>query len=236
MAHKQLNVDIDKVQSYLYNRFNDNTWQNKLRMFILSSEFRSILESLVSEVENDRRFTPQVKDVFNGIIQCPYEDLKLVVIGQDPYPQIGVADGIAFSCSKGPGIQHSLRMINQAIKDDFPDYQDKTDLSVWSQQGILMLNTAFTTEIGKPGTHYAIWEPFMSYLLDHIANAKPNLVYLFLGKKAQEWADSVGDDAIKIMTSHPASAAYTGNKWNHNNVFLKASEAVKERFDYTIKW
>lgn len=236
MAHKQLYIDVPKVQNYLYNRFNDTIWQSKLKMFILSSDFTDILNSLVNEVENDRRFTPAVKDVFEGVIQCPYDDLKVVMIGQDPYPQLGVADGIAFSCSKTGVAQPSLRMITAALLSSFPDYQEKTDLSVWSKQGILMLNSAFTTQINKPATHYDIWKPFMGYLLDHLSKEKPNLVYVFFGKKAQEWYDYVGEEAIKIKVSHPASATYSGNVWNHDNVFLKVQEAVQERFGYSIKW
>jgi len=228
--------DSQAIQRKLYSKFNDTEWQNKLKMFMLSSDFKDIIDQLISEVEAGRRFTPPLKLAFNGIINCPYDDLKVVMIGQDPYPKLGVADGIAFSCSFNDIPQPSLRMFHNALKDYDPDYQPFTDLTPWVDQGILMLNTAFTTEIGKPGTHQKIWQNFTAEILNHLSKAKPDLVYVFFGKKAQEWSDFVPDSATKFYVSHPASAVYSGGIWKHDDVFPKVKKAVKEIFDFEIEW
>ena len=96
------------------------------------------------------------------------------------------------------------------------------DLKRWANQGILMLNTALTTEVGKIGAHYNIWIPFTAYLLDWLNNYNSGLVYVYMGKKAEEWSDMT-DDAhnTKFMVKHPASAAYNGSKWDSNNLFIK---------------
>lgn len=237
MSHIQKEtVDTQAIQHKLYQRFAGTEWQNKLKMFMLSSDFKDIIDNLANEVAQGRRFTPPLKEAFNGIIKCPYDSLKVVMIGQDPYPKLGVADGIAFSCSHNEIPQPSLRMFHLALKDFDPDYEPFTDLTPWVDQGILMLNTALTTEIGKPGTHQKIWQNFTAEILNHLSKAKPNLVYVFFGKKAQEWEDFVPSNAVKIKVAHPAAAVYTGGVWNHNNVFPDISKAVKEIFDYDIEW
>jgi uracil DNA glycosylase len=111
------------------------------------------------------------------------------------------------------------------------------DLRRWSNQGVLMLNTSLTTQVEKIGQHYDIWKGFVSYLFDYLDHNKKDLVYLYMGKKAQEWADFVGDNNHKIFTSHPASAAYNKQKeWNSDNAFLKAQYAVAERTGFIISW
>lgn len=228
--------DSQAIQKKIYTMFNDTEWQSKLKMFMLSSDFKDIIDNLIEEVSNDRRFTPPLKVAFNGIINCPYDKLKVVMIGQDPYPKLGVADGIAFSCSFNEKPQPSLKMFHAALKDYIPDYEPFNDLTPWVDQGILMLNTAFTTQIGKPGTHQKIWQNFTAEILNHLSKAKPDLIYVFFGKKAQEWEDFVPSTATKITVVHPAAAVYTGGVWNHKDVFPKISAAVKEKFDYDIEW
>jgi uracil-DNA glycosylase len=178
--------------------------------------------------------------VFRAFEECPYDQLKLVIVGQDPYPTLGVADGISFSCSNTNKLQPSLRYIlgevNRTVYNGESVSTD-VDLTRWSNQGILMLNTSLTTEVGKIGQHYDIWKGFTSYLFDYLNHNNKDLVYIYMGKKAQEWAEYVGDNNQKIFTSHPASAAYTKQKeWDSDNAFLKAQIAVAENTGHIIKW
>jgi uracil-DNA glycosylase len=153
---------------------------------------------------------------------------------------LGVADGISFSCSNTGKLQPSLRYIFDEInRTVYADNQVCTDVDLkrWSNQGILMLNTSLTTEVGKIGQHYDLWKGFTSYLFDYLNHNKKELVYVYMGKKAQEWADYVSDDNHKIFTSHPASAAYNRQKeWNSDNAFIKAQQFVAEKTNYIINW
>lgn len=116
-------------------------------------------------------------------------------------------------------------------------YEWNPDLARWSNQGILLLNTAFTTRIDKVGQHYAIWQPFLAFLLDILAFQNSGLIYVFMGKKAQEWAESVPDSNFKLMCSHPASAAYSQlEKWDSGDIFNKISDLVQKHYNYNIKW
>lgn len=234
------NVNLEEVRGKLYERLKESGWGDKLKTFFLSNDFKHILDTLHKEREEEgKRFTPPLKQVFRAFECCPLKELKVVVIGQDPYPQIGVADGIAFSCSNTGKPEASLRYIFKALEETvYKDgYTWDPNLERWSEQGILMLNSALTTNVGKIGTHYNIWNPFLIFLFDHLTIYHPGLIYVFFGKKAAELADLLPEDAYKVFASHPASAAYQDlERWDCNDVFNKVSELVKKQFNETIIW
>ena len=162
-------------------------------------------------------------------------------MGQDPYPTLGVAHGIAFYCSKTEKIQPSLQYIFDAIKKTVyngADVELDKNLINWSNQGVLLLNSAFTCQIGKPGTHYEIWKEFMAFAIDMMSYGLDRTIWVFMGKKSQELSELVDEDKhIIINTSHPASAVYTGKKeWDCNDVFNKVNEALLEMNVPPIKW
>jgi uracil-DNA glycosylase len=214
-------MELQEIKQKMFDKLRPSGWDRVFKSFIFSSEFDDILTKLYTLSKEDKRFTPPLKDVFRAFEECPLDKLQVVIVGQDPYPQLGVADGIAFSCGKSEKEQPSLRFILDEVQKLYPFYDRPLDLSRWSNQGILMLNTALTVEVNNIGSHYDIWKPFTAYLLDYLNNNKSNLVYLYMGKKAEEWSDLTSDDNIKFFVKHPASAAYSGGKWNSNEVFMK---------------
>jgi len=231
--------EIDEIKQKMFAKLEPSGWSRIFKSFIFSSEFTDILTKLYELSVNDKRFTPTLKQVFRAFEECPYDDLKVVFIGQDPYPQLGVADGISFSCGNTNKVQPSLRYIFEEIErtvyQEFPSYQDP-DLSRWSKQGILMLNTALTVEVGKIGSHYDIWKPFTAYLLDWLNNYNTGLIYVYMGKKAEEWSELTNDNNYKFTVKHPASAAYNGSKWNSDDIFNKISKLVEENNGQKITW
>ena len=100
----------------------------------------------------------------------------------------------------------------------------------WSNQGILLLNTALTTEIRKIGKHIEIWKPFINFLFDQLNSNKQDLIYVFMGKKAENFIKSINEDKNNIIiTSHPASGAYRGKKgWESNDLFNKINQKLKD--------
>ena len=233
----KIELEIDSLKQKIFEKLQPSGWGTVFKSYIFSSDFEELLARLYRMSTSGERFTPGLKDVFRAFEECPYDELKLVVVGQDPYPTLGVADGIAFSCSKSEKEQPSLRYILNEVQKIYPFYDRPLDLKRWSNQGVLMLNTSLTTEVGKIGTHYHIWEGFVGFLFDHLNHNKKELTYLYLGKKAQEWADYVGDNNHKVFASHPASAAYNKQKeWNSDGAFLKAQQLVAETTGYTIHW
>lgn len=231
------NVNLQEVKEKLYVKLKESGWSEYIKTFVLSSEMDTILETLLSDAMDNKRFTPKVKDLFKAFEMCPFDDVNVVIIGQDPYPQEGVADGIAFSCSYTGRPEASLRYIFDSIKSTTGIESSDADLSRWSKQGVLLINTAFTTTIGKPGSHQLLWKPFTVAILDALVWNKPNLVYVFLGKQAQTYADLVPSNNYKYFTSHPASAAYMKqSKWDCNDIWNKVNKSLEEQNKPKIEW
>ena len=236
----KVELEIEEIKQKMFNKLEPSGWGRIFKSFIFSSEFEKIIIELYKQSVEDKRFTPPLKQVFRAFEECPYHELQMVIVGQDPYPQLGVADGIAFSCSNTNKLQPSLRYIlDEVNKTVYNGEQISTDVDLkrWSNQGILLLNTALTTEVGKIGAHYNIWKPFTAYLLDWLNNYNPGLIYVYMGKKAEEWSDLTNDTtSYKFTVKHPASAAYSGSKWDSDNIFMRTRAVVKKMSGKSINW
>jgi uracil-DNA glycosylase len=232
-------VNHDEVVYKMSEMLKDSGWHSVLKGFLVSEDFKRILETLSTTVGEGKRFTPPLKQVFRAFQECPLDKLRVIIVGQDPYPQLGVADGIAFSCGNTGKPEASLRYILGAVNDTV--YEGKLDIKTvdpnlqrWSNQGILMLNTALTTEIGKIGKHFDIWQPFIAYLIDMLSKNERPLVWVFMGKQAQNLIELVDDHHHILSCSHPASAAYQKqHKWDCNNVFNEVNNILGKEF---ITW
>ena len=228
---ESIEIDITNLRESLNNKLVDSGWEKMLSPYINGLDFDHIMNTLVANVNRGRRFTPRFKDVFNAFYECPYDDVKVVIVGQDPYPQLGSADGIAFSCSKKGKAEKSLQYILKALEDEDGDI----DLRRWANQGVLLINTAFTVEINKIGSHYHIWKPFTEYLFENLNRHKKNTVFILMGKKAEEWQTLLPDCKI-LKCPHPASAAYRGGVWDSKNVFNDANSILENQGKTMINW
>jgi uracil-DNA glycosylase len=229
IKEKPIEVDIEQLRDSVNSTLVESGWDKMLSIFVNGLDFDYIVNNLVDCVNAGKRFTPKFKDIFNAFKECPYDDLKVVIVGQDPYPQLGVADGIAFSCSNKGKAEKSLQYINKALGTDH------TDLKYWANQGVLLINTALTVQINSIGSHYNLWKPFTSYLFDTINKVKPDTIFVLMGNKAQEWKVLI-PNCTKIKCSHPASAAYRGGDWDHNDVFNKVNKELKKQGRVCINW
>jgi uracil-DNA glycosylase len=227
--NKTIDIDITELRDNVNQSLEKSGWDKMLSIFVNGLDFDIIINKLIGLVNNQRRFTPKFKDVFNAFIECPYEDLKVIIVGQDPYPQLGVADGIAFSCSNKGKAEKSLQYINKAIGTDH------TDLRCWSNQGVLLINTALTCEINSIGSHIDLWKPFSRYLFDTINKKHNNIPVILMGKKAEVWQPLLSNQKI-YKTAHPASAAYRGGEWDSGDVFNKVNEELKKQGRVCIDW
>ncbi len=224
--------NIIYIISKIKEKVSSSDWAPILNPWLDSTDHYNVVKALKSANESGVRFTPRYGDAYNAFLHCPVDQLKVVMIGQDPYPQPDVADGIAFSCSKKGKPEASLRYIFKAL--DTPDADP--DLRRWADQGVLLLNTAMTVEVNNVGSHYDMWKPFMSSLLTEISNLRPDIIVVGLGKKAQEWL-SYFPFATKLEVSHPASAAYRkGGTWDHQDVFNRINEYLTWQGKDLIKW
>lgn len=227
-------VNLTEIKDKLIDKLKPVGWAHKLKGFVQSSDFDTILSTLYELRENGKRFTPPLKQVFNAFEQCPEKDLKVIIIGQDPYPQIGVADGMAFSCGNTMKPQPSLRNIFDALGT--PDANP--NLARWANQGVLLLNTALTCEIDKIGSHVDIWQDFVMYVLDMVNLTSSGLIFVLLGTKAQELESCIGPNHYILKASHPASAIYNKSTWDCKDIFNKINEILEKNNgpEFKITW
>jgi uracil-DNA glycosylase len=222
-------INLEEVKLKLISKLQLSGWSTKLRGFIQSSDFDKILDVLYKLRESGKRFTPPIKHVFRAFEECPLSNLKVIMIGQDPYPHFGVADGLAFSCSNTSKPQPSLKNIFEAIDSTVYDNECREynpDLTRWSDQGVLLLNSALTCEIDKVGSHYPIWKEFIAYVMDILNFTDTGLIFVLMGKQAQELEGLIGEHHYIIKVSHPASAAYTKQPWDCGDLFNEINKII----------
>jgi len=231
---KTVEINVPEIVEKLTKKANDSNWRF-LDWFFNQLDFPVILSDLANELDGGHKFTPPLKDMFSAFFNCPEDKLKVVIIGQDPYPQEGVADGISFSCSKTMKEQPSLRYIFNEIEKLYADYDRNPNLSRWSEQGVLMFNTALTCRVNGIGTHYHIWDNFTKKFLEYLNKYKKNLIIVLLGKKAEDWKYMLSNQII-LKAPHPASAAYSGGNWNSNDLFKKINDELLQLDKEPIIW
>lgn len=228
-------MNLKEIKLKLFEKLKPSGWDRVFKSFIFSSDFDKIITDLWNLSKIDKRFTPPIKDIFKAFEECPYNELKVIIINSEPYVQLGVADGIAFSSSKTNNLPTALQYMFKQLNGTQWESLDP-DLKRWSNQGILMLNTALTVQIGKKNTHYEIWKPFTAYLLDWLNNFNTGLVYVYVGKKVENWSEVTNDNNYKLFVKHPTSAAYNGGEWDCDRIFHKISTLTQEINGEFIKW
>jgi uracil-DNA glycosylase len=134
---------------------------------------------------------PQLKDIFKCFRLCSLSNLRVVLIGQDPYPQKGVATGLAFANSPDTpedSYSPSLEILRESVINYTIPHRRVTfapDLEKWEAQGVLLLNSALSCEVGRVGSHTLLWRPFIKSLLTNLSKYHTGLIYLLMGTQAQ---------------------------------------------------
>lgn len=176
--------------------------------------FEELALFLLKEEQSGKVIFPPKEKVFNAFEKCSFENLKVVIIGQDPYHGIGQANGLAFSVSDGIKIPPSLRNIFKEINSDLGiPIPINGDLSTWAEKGVLLLNAVLTVEEGKPGSHQNKgWERFTDEIIKMISDEKSGIVFLLWGNYAKSKSDIIDEKKHLILTAaHPSPlSAYNG--------------------------
>lgn len=140
---------------------------------------------------------PDSTDVFNAFTSCPFEKLSVVILGQDPYPQKGVATGLAFANKDDTPLDKlspSLKVLFNAIDkyyDDLPCFERSPSLEYLARQGVLLLNSSLTVRENHPGSHSGLWWEFMSNFLTSLSNSKKDTIFVLFGNHAQSFKQYV---------------------------------------------
>lgn len=231
-------------------------WFNKLKPFIDSPEFDKIIDFLKEEKKLGKLITPLDINCFRAFKECKYDNLKVVILGQDPHPKLInnnlEADGLAFSYTRtAPDdnyIPKSLKVIFTEVERDyynndteFADVVNGANLTRWSIQGVLLLNTALTTLVGVPGVHIDVWAPFTKYVLKTISEDNPGTIFMLWGGYAQAYTQFINGNTNHILIApHPTAQFYSGGKTTFSGCehFTKANKIIEESNgrDYCIRW
>lgn len=190
---------------------------------------------------NSATLCPSPKNIFRAFRACPYEDCKVVFLGQDPYPQKEVATGILFGNSEDTPedrLSPSLQVVKEAaINYEIPHNRIEFDntLESWAKQGILMINTALTCEVGRVGSHFELWKPFVSKLIHNLSYKNNGIVYVLFGSQAQLFKSDIANSLKTIEVYHPAYFSRKGTKMP-SSVFTDINEVLKKQYNYQIEF
>lgn len=212
-------------------------WKRNLPEEFEKPYFKSLYDFVQKEYLTKSIF-PSSENIFWAFEQCPFEKVKIVIIGQDPYHKQGQAHGLCFSVPVGTKIPPSLANIYKEIENDLGEQMPNSgDLTSWAKQGVLLLNATLTVEAHKAGSHQKRgWEEFTDNVIKKLSTEKENLVFLLWGAYAQNKAELIDASRHLILKApHPsplsAHRGFFGSKhFSKTNLFLK-SKGIAE-----IKW
>jgi uracil-DNA glycosylase len=193
-------------------------WKNRLRSEFEKDYFLRLAGFIKEEYRNSKIYPPGAL-IFNAFDVCPFEKVKAVIIGQDPYHGLGQAHGLCFSVKEGVEFPPSLINIFKEIESDLGIPQSSSgDLTRWARQGVLLLNATLTVRAHQAGSHQKKgWEEFTDYVIKVLNSEKKNIVFFLWGSYAQKKGESIDRSRHLVLESvHPsplsASKGFFGNR------------------------
>lgn len=190
---------------------------------------------------SNRMFCPQIKDIFKVFRMCSLSNLRVVILGQDPYPQRNVATGIAFANSPDTpeeSYSPSLNILMESVIDFTVPHRRiifDPSLEKWEAQGVLMLNSALTCELGKPGSHALLWRPFINSFLSKLSMQYTAVVYVLMGSQAQSFESSIAKNNYVIKTRHPSYYARTMTRMP-SDIWKQVNDILININGFGIQW
>jgi uracil-DNA glycosylase len=210
---------------------------------ILSSEFeKPYFRNLITFVEKEYQDTicyPPKSEIFSAFDFCLFEDVKVVIIGQDPYHGAGQANGLCFSVKDGILFPPSLVNIFKEMESDLNQPSPKSgNLERWAIQGVLLLNATLTVRHGEAGSHQKKgWEIFTDAVIQKISNEKENVVFLLWGGFAKKKGMQIDKTKHHVLeTGHPSPLSANRGFWYGNQHFSKTNAFLKSKNLNEIKW
>lgn len=215
----------------------ESSWKQHLAEEWDKDYFVKLTDFVRQEYRSKTIFPPAAK-IFAAFDACPFDQVKVVILGQDPYHDVGQANGLCFSVEPGIPMPPSLINIFKEIKSDIgTDMPENGDLSRWAEQGVLLLNATLTVEAHKAASHQGKgWEDFTDEVIMRLANDRENLVFMLWGSYAIKKGAFIDRNRHLVLTSpHPSPlSAYRG--FFGNKHFSKANEYLTLHKKEPITW
>lgn len=211
---------------------------------VLEPEFekeymKNLKAFLLQEKETGKTVYPKGADIFAAFNHTPFDQVEVVILGQDPYHGEGQAHGLSFSVQKGVATPPSLKNIYKELETDIEGFKtpDHGNLTQWADEGVLLLNASLTVRAHEPGSHQGKgWEAFTDQAISQLSDKKDGLVFLLWGKFAQQKAALIDEKRHTILKSaHPSPfSAYTG--FFGSKHFSKTNEILIAKGKKPINW
>ena len=233
-------------------QFIPNDWQSLLNNYLQSSDWHSLSEKFAIEYQQYRdAIRPDRERIFNAMHLTPVNEVKVVILGQDPYHSLGLAQGLAFSVPKDIPLQSkqfpsSLRNINKALVLEGLGSLRSGDLTHWAKQGVLLLNTALSVRLSEANSHAQLgWKPFVIEIIQKLSQ-QPNIVWMLWGGHAQSMEEYIHNpnQHLIMKSSHPSGLGvykteqpfiYPGDQKSCGH-FTKANEYLAMHHKNTVVW
>ena len=215
----------------------EDSWKKMLGEEFEKPYFAQLTEFVRNEYSSGTVYPP-AKLIFNAFDHCPFDKVKVVIIGQDPYHGVGQANGLCFSVNKGIAMPPSLvNIFKEIAADTGKPMPTDGDLTRWSDQGVLLLNATLTVRAGNAGSHQRRgWEEFTDAAIRILAQKRENLVFILWGSYAQRKGAFIDRNKHLVLTSpHPSPlSAYAGFFGNHH--FTLTNDFLVKNGKEPIDW
>lgn len=206
----------------------DSSWR------LLLEQSKELLDQIEKGLEATPKLTPSRNQVMRAF-ELPVEKVRVLMLGQDPYPTDGMACGLAFVNTPGTKTPQSLKNLMKELESDLPGVSKSANLAKWSRQGVMLLNSALTTEVGVSGAHQKLWRKFIEEVIIALDQARDGkLVCLSLGLEAKKLADLV-DLGEVIYAPHPSPlSAHRG--FFGSRIFSRVNQSLRNQGQEPIDW
>ena len=213
------------------------TW-NEILAEEMEKDYYQQLQTFVQKRRTEVRVFPEEKNVFNALKLTPFESVKVVILGQDPYHGFGQAHGLSFSVQKGTPLPPSLKNIYKELQEDIGgELPIEGDLSHWAKQGVLLLNTVLTVEEGNANSHKGKgWERLTNRLIESLNELKHPVIFILWGKPAQDKEKLITNpNHVLLKAPHPSPlSAYRG--FFGSKPFSKVNDILIQQGQTPICW
>lgn len=212
------------------------TWNEILAPIKNTEYYQNLWQKVVEEYQTNQVFPPK-EQIFRALELTDFEDVKVVIIGQDPYHNDFQANGLCFSVSEQVKAPPSLKNIFTELKDDVGIERVSKELDDWAKQGVLMLNATLTVRAHSPNSHKDLgWEKFTDFIIKEVSDKKENVVFVLWGAFAQKKAELIDSARHFIVKSaHPSPfSVYRG--FYGSKPFSKINEYLASKNLKTISW
>ena len=216
----------------------NSSWQELLKNEFDKPYFKQLTNFVKDEYATAKCY-PKGSEIFAAFNLCTFSNLKVVIIGQDPYHGLGQANGLCFSVNdKVPFPPSLINIFKELATDVHKPYPETGNLEKWAKQGVLLLNATLTVREGLAGSHQNKgWETFTDAVINLVSSKKENIVFMLWGNFAKQKGKSINKEKHLVLESgHPSPLSANKGLWFGNKHFSKTNEFLKSKNLSEIEW